>query len=80
MSDACFDNLTRTLGTAATRRRAVSGLAAAVATLGIGEAAFAQDDDTVMIAGRRCRRACLRRCRRRDREDCRDRCCDREED
>lgn len=76
-----FDAIARKVGAGTDRRtllRGLGGLAlGSLGVLGTAKAGSAQEaeDETVMIAGRRCRRRCLRRCRRNNGDDCRERCC-----
>jgi hypothetical protein len=73
-----FDDVTRTMATGADRRKVLKGLAGvALGSTGLFAAsqATSAEDDTFVVAGRRCRRRCLRRCRRRNGDDCRERCC-----
>ena len=78
MAGRQLDDIARTFAITASRRTMLKGIGGltlgSLGFLAAHEAGSAQDD-TVVIAGRRCRRRCLRRCRRRNGDDCRERCC-----
>ena len=83
MAGRQLDDIARMLSIGANRRTMLKGFGGlALGSLGLLAAhdAGSAEEATVVIAGRRCRRACLRRCRRRNGDDCRERCCGDDDD